>query len=110
MTDMKKINVPLGELEVHAILPRDLKRTRQSLGVMRDTELLAIVTWLKERVIEMKPDRSSIKEEYRCDLVGLLDGLGKDILWDINTFPARESAVQGKRKEQSKRKRKKRSS
>jgi hypothetical protein len=88
----------------------DLKRTKQCLGVMRDTELLAIATWLKERVIEMEPDRSSIKEECRCDLVGLLDGLGKDILWDVNAFPARESAVQGKRKKQSGRKRKKRSS
>jgi len=56
------------------------------LDSMLGTERLAIATWLDERVKEMRPDRSSIREEYGCDLVMLLDALAKFIRLDL-TMP-----------------------
>jgi hypothetical protein len=53
-----------------------------ALDSMLPTELLTIAGWLEARVKEMRPDRSSIQEEYGCDLVMLLDNLAKSILLD----------------------------
>ena len=56
-----------------------------ALDSMLPTELLIVAWWLEARVKEMKPDRTSIREEYGCDLVMLLDNLSKSILLDRTT-------------------------
>jgi hypothetical protein len=66
---------------------------------MRSTERLAIVSWLEERVDEMRPDRSSIKEEYGCDLVLLLDVLRLDLtVRDARTKKARVKKLKAVKK------------
>jgi len=64
--------------------PTKKPRGADTLDLMLGTERLAIAMWLEERVAEMRPDRSTIREEYGCDLVMLLDSLAKSILRELN--------------------------
>ena len=38
-----------------------------------------IASWIRERVIEMEPDRESIQDEYGFDLVAKLDDIRRSL-------------------------------